>query len=231
MDRWRGYLLSYECRRGREKDVIRSDSLLLLPSPGTYILAYSDGCFDAGKAAALADGYGWRTMMGPEDTISRLAPLLPGCRIERRTMYGLERQDFTGKEGRALILSPDQYRDLFALYRKIPEMSDGFDEDEDDANMERFRSRPCPFAAAGIYEDGHLVSGAYLGSHDLICGVATEEGYRRRGYASEVVSCLLSCIFSRSMDAVALWCSDPDAARMYEGIGFRKRAGYIFLRK
>ena len=99
------------------------------------------------------------------------------------------------------------------------------------ANMERFRSRPCPFAAAGIYEDGHLVSGAYLGSHDLICGVATEEGYRRRGYASEVVSCLLSCIFSRSMDAVALWCSDPDAARMYEGIGFRKRAGYIFLRK
>ena len=166
----------------------------------------------------------WEKIIGDETVLS----LIPGIEVQNRGLMILRPEHFrkAERDERLMVLrTEDDYRKLFTLYREVPEMAEGFDEEDDEDNAERFISAPFPFTAVGICENGRIISGAYLSSvsrtNAMIVGTATAPEYRNRGFATSVISEIADISFNENlMDFLLLWYSSDKAGNLYRKIGF-----------
>ncbi len=203
-------------------------------------------------AAVLAAGKGWHGCKGDATFILSLelnviaAPErvmreipLRGYSKEKRSLMTITPPDFHCKvrDNRLRVLrTDDDFRSLFALYRRVPGMEDGFLESDEEDNLEDFPLREPPFSAIAMFLDGKAVSGAYIGNHRkknaLLCGVATDPGYRKRGYASAVISRILDISFTeKRMKRLSLWYTDENAGKLYRTLGFRDAGTWTCMRR
>lgn len=86
----------------------------------------------------------------------------------------------------------------------------------------------------GIKQDNRVVSVGYVRSFDFatnISIVATDEGYRNRGYATSIVSALVQEIFKHSPVALIHVIADnAPAVRAYSKVGFKPYKTYLSIR-
>ena len=175
----------------------------------------------------------------PEYIAKALLPSLPHYKAEKRNMMTITKDDFIKKERDArlkVLRTKSDFLSLFRLYRKTPEMRDGFSAAEDEINMENFMSRPYPFAAVALVENGKTLSGAYLSNEGkrniMISGVATDPLHRGRGYACSVVSELIDIALNENMvKRLSLWYIEEETGRIYRSLGFRDTGSWIYLKK
>lgn len=181
----------------------------------------------------------WKSIAGSRENITLLSSMIPGMHIENRHLMRLDERSFRKRERsdklRTLRTESD-FLDLFRLYRRIPEMKEGFERKNDEENAERFISSPFPFTAVGLYENGKLVSGAYLGrvtrKTAFVVGVATDMGYRGKGYAGSVVSELADISLNENMmEMLMLWYSSDKAGDIYRAIGFEDIPDTVFAKR
>ena len=217
----------------READVREEDGLLIADFH-SFAVAIGDGA----KAAEAAQGIDADILIVPQ-SMESMAALMPKWSVEKRRMMTLTPALFRKKERdpriRVLRTKKD-FLALFRLYRLVPGMEGGFQSSEDGANAEDFLSRPFPFTAVALFEDGRAVSGCYLsnagGSNAMVSGVATLPGRRRRGYASSSVSEIVDISFSENgMGRLSLWYDDEAAAGVYRSLGFQDAGCWLLMRR
>ena len=180
-----------------------------------------------------------KIIMGPENTMLPLIPYLSGYSLELRNMMTITPDDFIKKERdnrlKVLRTEPD-FISLFQLYRKVPEMMEGFSEADDEINANQFISKPFPFSAVALFENNEALSGAYISnperSNAMISGVATAPGYRGKGYAASVVSELVDIALNENrMKRISLWYTDENAGRIYRSLGFKDIGSWLYLKE
>ncbi len=228
-----------DAAEGKDIDVYSADGMYIAAFPASAVIVNSSGraadCDDAAFIMSLEK----HALVAPENTMLPLLHLLPGYSPELRHMMTVKEGDFRKKERdmRLKVLrTRSDFKSLFSLYRKIPEMMDSFPEEDDDENAASFSTRPFPFAAVALFEGGEAVSGAYIsnpsGRNAMVSGVSTAPGYRGRGYAASVVSELLDIAFGENgMKRLSLWYTDEGAGRIYRSLGFRDTGSWIYLLK
>lgn len=193
---------------------------------------------NSGSVMFLKDAE-WKSIAGSNRNIALLSSEIPGMHIEKRHLMRLDRKSFRKKERSdklRILRTESDFLDLFRLYRRIPEMREGFGRKNDEENAERFISSPFPFTAVGLYENGKLVSGAYLGrvtrKTAFIVGVATDMEYRRNGCAGSVVSELADISLNENMmEMLMLWYSSDKAGDIYRAIGFEDIPDTVFAKR
>lgn len=103
-----------------------------------------------------------------------------------------------------------------------------------EAKTENLRKSLETAFALGIKKDGRLVSAGSTRFVDFASNinmVATDEGYRGRGYATSIVSALVQEIFKKSPIALIHVIADnAPAVRAYSKVGFKPYKTYLSMR-
>ncbi len=227
--------LSYveSAMRGMDIKIVSFKSLLLAVFPASAIVI-REGEADKDEKDFLLS-LRLKTLLAP--TSMRLS--LPGYKASQRSLMIATPESFRKKERdkRLKVLrNIDDFKQLFALYRKIAEMDGCFDADEDDENAARFLNQSYPFAAVALVENGRALSAAYISRAEstlpMITAVATEPGERKKGYATSVVSELMDISFNENrIKKLALWCLDKEAEGIYRALGFEEDSKWIHFKE
>ena len=189
--------------------------------------------FGKAEAESIISNAEWHSLLCPENIANKID--IPGTERDDRLLLSVTPASLlpaADHEARILERKAD-FLGLVRLYRAIDTMADDLPDDDDDA-AEWFMGRKRPFMAAGAFCSGRLVSAAYISTGTLrnamIAGVATDEAFRNRGYASAAVSGLCREAFRLGMERLSLW-PEEKAEHLYRALGFRDDGWYTMLRR
>ena len=176
-----------------------------------------------------------RVIIAPEPVMLAVSPCLSGYSMETRRMMTITPEHFRKKERDTrlkVLRTKEDFLALFSLYRKVAEMAESFPECEDGENLDTFLSKPFPFTAVALFENGEAVSGGYISNpsrlNAMISCIATAPEHRNKGFATSVVSELLDISFGENMmKRLSLWYTNEEAGRIYRSLGFRDAGTWI----
>ncbi len=220
-------------------DVLETDGLYIIRYPFTAVVERKDEKDPGKEDAEEMQRMGCNVFSAPSSVLSPILPFLDGYREEERKMMTITPFSFrrAERDERVRVLrTARDFLSLFRLYRATDGMNETFSEDEDGHNLDSFLSRSFPFTSVALFERGKAVSGAYIGNHQrrnaTVSGVATHPDFRKRGFASSVVSELVDIAFSENMmPMLSLWYNNEEAGRIYRKLGFRDEGTFLHLRK
>lgn len=195
-----------------------------------YFLVYSPSGMDyPGAARVIRDFADPLVLSGKTFSVDRMKPLLTDiCQSESLTYFAtlksLVRVDIPYEVKEANVEEAQQILDLL---RQVPEFRT--------VDEESFLSGIIDGSSRKYFveEHGRVVSTASTSAetHDMamIVGVATAEEFRRRGYASAILSRMCEDLLSEGK-IPCLFYESPDAGRIYHRLGFSQIGTWKMLR-
>lgn len=205
-----------------------------------YVVYAAAPDFDAEVLAKFLNSRKHDLISGKGDVCRALMPYLEGLKLRETRLAGcreprefpLEAEGLTMRRMRA-----DEAETLVELFCEIDEFCDSYIEgemrarriEEKRAEIER-GSEVC----FGVFSGSELVSTAAVAAccsvGGMVVGVATRKGRRGRGLASGVVSAVCRERISAGCRTLAIFYDNPEAAKIYEKIGFVEVGDYGMIR-
>ncbi len=124
---------------------------------------------------------------------------------------------------------------MYDLYLTIEEFAETYNDGDEAEHIEQFeRNMDTGGVAVGVFENDYLVAvGETSGANSLgsmIVGVATRDGYRKRGFATAVVKKICEETFNEGKQFICLFYDNPEAGAIYRKIGFEEIGEYTMFR-
>ncbi|AEV29281.1 putative acyltransferase [Sphaerochaeta pleomorpha str. Grapes] len=194
-----------------------------------YVIYSSNEDYKAADVAAFLKDKKVQVISGKESLLKMISPYYPSLKIQGtylcRCESGTKRETVYGNREIRKLDSNDA-ESLAALYKTIKEFSKPYIEHEAEKIQELKESLGLASLAFGLFEGPLLVSAGYATaktkSGAMIVGVATREGYRQKGYATQVVDALCSESFDSGLSFLCLFYDNPKAGEIYRKIGFKE---------
>lgn len=226
---------------GKEYRIYSVDKAYVMNFMDLAILIWAEDGYDKDEMLTFLESQKFKGINGPEES---LLPIMEefqkkGFSTDLRKMLMCDKTLFRKvsprDENLKYLLSPDDFEDLYSLYKRCPEYADGIDMDAEDYGVD-MAEREYPFAAAGLYDGKKLISGGYLSAYTkesaMIVSVATDPEYRNRGCATKAVSELVDIALNENnIGYLCLWYSTEDARRVYDKLGFIEVGRYAYFHK
>lgn len=131
------------------------------------------------------------------------------------------------------VMTAKDSQKIVELYLEIQEFARTYGEPEKaqralEANFESGE------LVMGVFENGTLAAVAGTGGSNsrsaMVVGVATRPGFRKKGYATAVVKEVCRKSFEAGKEFLCLFYDNPEAGKIYRGIGFEEIGLYDMLR-
>lgn len=195
------------------------------------------------NAKALADFLQSRKLdmiSGKGDVCRALMPYFEGRALRETRLAGCrEPREFPFDSDELVMrrMRADEAEGIVELFGEIDEFKDNYIEgemrarrvEEKRAEIER-GSEVC----FGVFSGAQLVSTAAVAAccsaGGMVVGVATRKGWRGRGLASAVVSAVCRERISSGCRTLAIFYDNPEAAKIYEKIGFVEVGDYGMIK-
>lgn len=124
---------------------------------------------------------------------------------------------------------------MISLYCKIDEFSKEYVGKEKIKSEQIRENMEKGSICVGAFKGAKLVAVAGSSAANSVCamvtGVATEENYRRKGYAKAVVIHLIQEMFLQGKKFICLFYENPVAGELYKSIGFQEIGAYAMLQQ
>jgi predicted GNAT family acetyltransferase len=134
---------------------------------------------------------------------------------------------------KARTLRKGDFHALYLLLSGIAEFHSFAKETEKEATDGKKLAVARGSVLYGVYARDELVataaSAADSSEGSMVVGVATKEGYRKKGYASLAVQSLLRDRFGKGQRFVCLFYDNPEAGQIYHKFGFVDVAPYTMI--
>jgi len=159
---------------------------------------------------------------GLQTNVQKMETYIGFLSREKSSLAELRDETFTKSEilYNAQKAAPEDIDDLFEFQRSISEFS------LDERNRKSFGNEIITNTGRTYFikEKGRIISSATVTAENscngMIIGVATDEGFRRKGYARACVARLCEEMMSAGK-RVLLFYNNPTAGKLYKDIGFR----------
>ncbi len=215
-------------------------SVLLRYQNRNYVF-YSLGDFDPESLASLIKAENPTLervcVSGKKALMDKIAPFLKPLSLEDTQMARCQRLNPHPQAYpsfvKARLLGEKDFHELYLLLSDIEEFHSFGKEPEKEATDGNRLSLERGSAIYGVYEKGALVATASSTADSpecsMIVGVATKEGFRKKGYASLAVQSLLQDRFAKGQKFVCLFYDNPVAGKIYHAFGFQDVAPYTMV--
>ncbi|CAM5195533.1 hypothetical protein UACE39S_06846 [Ureibacillus acetophenoni] len=197
---------------------------VLLKWEGNYI-PYAEGEYDVeGFAKIMLDDPTMRELSGLKEIVEPLKQLIPKKLRRESTCYYAKCSELAiTKSAEELqyvhLMTYDDIPETVALLKAIPEFDTSHITVESKEKMLQDQTGRTYL----IQVDGKLVSTASTTAENkhsaMVVGVATLEGYKRRGYASDIMIKLCNDLLAEGKE-LCLFYDNPDAGKIYKRLGF-----------
>ncbi|MGG0719478.1 GNAT family N-acetyltransferase [Robertmurraya massiliosenegalensis] len=179
--------------------------------------------FDAyGFAQIMDKDPDFYMMSGLKEITVKIEPFLRKTLLRKREMYYAKCTNLLSKKGEVSNVKQAQPSDaepLVDLLNSIPEFTDSI------ITVERKRRGLEDGSSRSFYveEDGKMVSTTSTAAENsmsaMVVGVATLEGYKKKGYATACMVRLCSELLQEGKE-LCLFYDNPEAGAIYKRIGF-----------
>lgn len=172
-----------------------------------------------------------------EEYLLQISRHFPQVKVQGTYLCRLDKALFhpkpAGKQA-PRCLGPDHASAIVELYKQIEEFAQPYLEHEQEKTEQTRDNYEKGCIGYGIFEDGKLVCTANITaktkSGAMIIGVATLPGYRKRGYASLVMSALCTQCFADGLSFLCLFYDNPLAGAIYHSMGFETIGRWAMMR-
>ena len=205
----------------------------------SYILYSPYEDYNAEEAIQFLKTQNPEGISGREELLKRISPAFPQWELQSDFMSRcnrIEDQFQVPEELEIRVLGAEDMAEAVDLLYDIEEFKKGYEKNVKAVHIRRMQEEMEQGGklALGGYRDGRLVSIAETSAENtrsaMVVGVATKPEYRKRGYASAVVSALCRNCFDRGKESLCLFYDNPAAGRIYNKIGFVELGKYGMLR-
>ena len=205
----------------------------------SYILYSPYEDYNAEEAIQFLKTQNPEGISGREELLKRISPAFPQWELQSDFMSRcnrIEDQFQVPEELEIRVLGAEDMAEAVDLLYDIEEFKKGYEKNVKAVHIRRMQEEMEQGGklALGGYRDGRLVSIAETSAENtrsaMVVGVATKPEYRKRGYASAVVSALCRNCFDRGKEFLCLFYDNPAAGRIYNKIGFVELGKYGMLR-
>jgi len=162
-----------------------------------------------------------------ESLLLDIQQYFPANKVQGTYLCRLNKQTFKmeASADRDIVkLGPSDAQAIIDLYKQIEEFAKPYIEHESEKLKQTKETYEKGCLGFGIFNNGQLVCMANIAaktqSGAMIIGVATHPSYRKRGYASQVMSRLCSQCFTDGLSFLCLFYSNPLAGAIYHRLGF-----------
>jgi predicted GNAT family acetyltransferase len=216
------------------------ESVLLRYQDRNYVF-YGRGAFDPKEIAARIkkDNPTLRgvCLSGKKALLDPIAPSLRPLAPEDTMMARCDRLDPHPQSYpsfvKARTLGEGDFHALYLLLSSIAEFRSFAAETEKEATDGKKLAVARGSVLYGVYVRNELVATAASTADSpecsMVVGVATKEGYRKKGYASLAVQSLLKDRFGKGQKFVCLFYDNPEAGQIYHKFGFVDVAPYTMI--
>lgn len=209
--------------------------------------------FQIGEVTAFLRSREIRSISGKAELIRQFQPYYPEmrlsetymCRCNRAALQAVSPKGEAGMNDRTAVgnfpentvelrpMTEKDVREIVALYQEIEEFAHTYG-DPEKAQKELEVNFACGELVVGAFENGTLAAIAGTsGSNSrsaMLVGVATRPGFRKKGYATAVVREVCRRSFLDGKEFLCLFYDNPEAGRIYRGMGFEEIGLYDMLR-
>lgn len=162
-----------------------------------------------------------------ESLLLDIRQYFPAIGLQGTYLCRLNKQTFKPKAptDQAIVkLGPSDAQAIIDLYKQIEEFARPYVEHESEKLKQTKETYEKGCLGFGIFNNGQLICMANITaktqSGAMIIGVATHPSYRKRGYASQVMSKLCSQCFTDGLRFLCLFYDNPLAGAIYHRLGF-----------
>ena len=172
-----------------------------------------------------------------EEYLLQISRYFPQVKVQGTYLCRLNKDSFNPKPSgkQALLrLGPQHASAIVELYKQIEEFARPYLEHEQEKTEQTRDNYEKGCIGYGIFEGGKLVCTANITARTksgaMIIGVATLPEYRKRGYASHVMSELCRQCFADGLSFLCLFYDNPLAGAMYHSMGFETIGRWAMMR-
>lgn len=207
----------------------------LLDYRESYVFYSHQENFPAREAAEFLSARPMKNLSGRKDLLERLIPFLKGLEIVPTYMARLNAlsgllkpstaaRRLTKEDVPAICCLLCQIEEFYTMKQKTPE--------ENQADILASITRGGRMY--GIFEDQALVSVAGTTAENsisaMVVSVATLPDYRKKGYASSLVTRVCEDCLKEGMKFLCLFYDNPEAGHIYRQLGFAEIGQYAMVR-
>ena len=204
-----------------------------------YILYSQYEDYNTEEAIAFLSRQTPDCISGKTALLERIAPAFPEWELESTYMSRCNepKGGLTQPEGMEIRrLGEEDVEEAVDLLSNIREFSKTYRKEERGEQIRRMKEEISlgSKVAVGGFLEGRMVSIASTSAENsesaMVVGVATDENFRGKGYASAVVSALCRDCFGRGKKYLCLFYDNPVAGKIYNRIGFQELGKYGMIR-
>lgn len=225
----------------KEIEVYQVEEAFVLNWMNASIVIYAPNGYSPETMAEFLETQRFNGINGPKEYLEPLESVLKDkFEVQYRNLMMVDGHSFkklTPRDERLIeLFGPDEYEDLFSLYTRVPEYSEGFkEEDKEEWALEKAEME-YPTTGVGLYVGEKMVSGAYLSAATkksaMIVGVATDPEYQNMGLATKVTSELVDIALNENnIGYLCLWYSTDVAEHIYRKLGFEVISQYAYFKR
>lgn len=210
---------------------------LLLRYYENYMLASNKANPELAGVASFLKERKMLCLSAKEAYLLQMQPYFPATKVQGTYLCKLDKASFRPKPGgmqKPLQLGPDHAGAIVGLYKQIEEFAKPYLEHEEEKTEQTRDNYEKGCIGFGIFEDDKLVCTANITARTksgaMIIGVATLPEYRKRGYASQVMSELCRQCFAEGMLFLCLFYDNPLAGELYHSMGFETIGRWAMMR-
>jgi predicted GNAT family acetyltransferase len=202
-----------------------------------YVIYSKNEFYKAEDVVNFLKGKKVQVISGKESLLKPLSPYYPETKIQGTYLCRCESNSAiqpacSYKEIRRL--TGEDAQPLAGLYQTIKEFSKPYIEHENEKIQELKECLAAANLGYCLYEGPLLVSAGYSTAKSksgaMVVGVATREGYRKKGYATEIVSAICKESFASGLSFLCLFYDNPKAGEIYRKIGFKEMGRWGMLK-
>jgi|LSQX01.2.fsa_nt_gb predicted GNAT family acetyltransferase len=192
---------------------------------------------DLERVAAFLNTQKMLCLSAKEEYLLQISRYFPHVKIQGTYLCRLNKESFNPKPSNKQALQrlgPEHALSIVELYKQIEEFAQPYLEHEQEKTEQTRDNYEKGCIGYGIFEGGKLVCTATITaktkSGAMIIGVATLPAYRKRGYASRVMSELCRQCFAEGLSFLCLFYDNPLAGAMYHSMGFETIGRWAMMR-
>jgi predicted GNAT family acetyltransferase len=192
-----------------------------------YVIASNKADPDLQQVASFLKGQNVLCLSAKEEYLVQIHHWFPEVTVQGTYLCKLDKASFRPKSGShqaPLRLGGEHAEAIVGLYKQIDEFAKPYLEHEQEKTDQTRDNYEKGCIGYGIFEDGKLVCTANITARSkngaMIIGVATLPTYRKKGYASSVMSALCSQCFADGLTFLCLFYDNPLAGALYHSMGF-----------